>query len=128
VARGKLRVYVRPHPMRTKSGKVVMVRGHYRTIPDRGKKGRGKKVIKIKRTGLINSIALQMFGKKFTDLTRDEMIKVLQKLKESGYTEKQMLGMMQAQVVFRKNDPTQARERRKFEMARELVARVIFPP
>ena len=93
---------------------------------DVGKPGKGKKVIKIKRPGLINSIALRKYGKTFTELNKKQMKEVLMELKRKGYTEKQMLGMMQAQVVFRKR--TQKDVRKKFEIAREIVAKEIFPP
>ena len=93
---------------------------------DVGKPGRGKKIIKIKRPGLLNSISMEKFGKKFTDLNRKQMKAVLMELKRRGYTERQMLGMMQSQVVFRKR--TQKKIRRKFEIAREIVAKEVFPP
>lgn len=93
---------------------------------DLGKKGKGKKLIKIKRPGLINSIALKKFGKRFSQLNKHQMAEVIKELKRRGYSERQIIGMFQAQVTFRKR--TQRKIRKKFEEAREIAAHEVFPP
>jgi len=122
----RLRIKVRAHVRRTRSGKLVRIRSHYRLIPDKGKPGKGKKVIKIKRPGLLNSISLKLYGKTFTKLSRSQMKEVLKRVKRMGYTEKQMIGMMQAQVTFRKRQRNGVK--RKFEIAREIVAHELCSP
>ena len=122
--------YRGPYTYRRK-GKLIRVRGHYVPpttfrIPDRGAPGRGKKVVKIKRPGLLNSIAEEKFGKKYTDLTDEQRHEVLKTLKRKGFTEKQILGMMQAQIVFRKRQRDGVKA--IFKEDREWVAKELFPP
>jgi len=93
---------------------------------DKGKPGKGKKVVKIKRPGLINSIALKKFGKRFTELNKEQMKEVLETLKRRGYTEKQVIGMMQAQILFRKRERDGVKK--KFIQARKIAAHEVFPP
>ena len=93
---------------------------------DVGAPGKGRKIIKIKREGLLNSIAMEKFGKRFTELNSKQIEEVLRTLKRRGYSERQVLGMLQAQVVFRKRMRNGVK--RKFELAREIAARKVFPP
>jgi hypothetical protein len=61
---------------------------------------------KIKHKGELNKISEREYGRTYFDLPDDQRHRVLRILKYShGKTEKQLLGSMQAQIVFRKNQP-----------------------
>jgi len=54
------------------------------------------------------------------------MKEVLETLKRRGYTEKQVIGMMQAQILFRKRERDGVKK--KFIQARKIAAKEVFPP
>ena len=93
---------------------------------DIGKPGKGNKVVKIKRPGLLNSIAMEKFGKRFSELNAKQIESVIRTLKRRGYTEKQIIGMMQVQVLYRKGQRNGVKK--KFELARKIAAKKVFPP
>lgn len=92
---------------------------------DIGKKGRGKRVVKIKRRGLLNDLTFRRYGKSYTQCSTKQRQSILRTLKKRGYSERQLLGMMQAQAVYRKRRKDHVKS--KFVSDRTFIARELFP-
>lgn len=92
------------------------------TIEDRGAPGRGEAVIPPLKKGIMTKAAVEgryiRQGQKVTDIPLHRMDDFGRYLARR-YGAKRALGMLQAQVVFRRRDPEAAR---KFVIARDAIA------
>lgn len=70
-------------------------------VPDRGKPGRGEKVIPPLRKGAMNAVAKEMGYEKATEVPDSKLDEFVERLVER-YGERRALGMINAQRIFRK--------------------------
>lgn len=134
----RLTVYREPHVRKgyykTIHGKRVRipgtrVKGARFKIRDVGAPGRGKKVIKIKRPGLLTSVSKQVSGDskaKYFSLSDSERQEVLERLKDRGYSEQQIKGMVGTQLVWRRRMPDGVKEKAEKDIS--FVTKKLFPP
>lgn len=98
---GKLKIHRRAHPRRSfrKRNGTYIQRTHVRAatfdIEDRGAPGRGSKVIKITKPGALKELGYSAFA------SAEQRRKALEKA-VAKYGERSVIGMLQAQAVFRK--------------------------
>ena len=92
---------------------------------DVGAPGKGRKVIKIKEKGTFNELAMKYYGKRYFDLNDKQRQRILRILAKK-YSEKELLGKLIAQKVFRKRQRDHVKE--KVEEDVEYVSKKLFPP
>lgn len=103
---------------------MAVHRAPYLTRPVVSGSRPGQVRIRVQHPGQLNDVSHRAFGKRYFDLDQDERRAVLRTLKRHGKKENQLLGMMQVQLVYRKNQPDHVRS--KAEADRDYIVNELY--